>query len=399
MYSFCLDGIPMRLRHKICWRLVRPLVAVFLRIKFGYRWKKAKNLPETYIVLSNHNTDYDPLLVGVSFPRQMYFVASEHIARWKIAYRFLRYFLAPIMRYKGTSAFATIREILLHTREGANVAMFAEGARSWDGVTAPILPSTGKMIKKASCALVTYRIEGGYFVSPNWSESNTRRGRLYGAPVNVYTKEQLAAMTADEVNEAIARDLHEDAYERQRSSPVPYKGKGLAEHMENLLFLCHDCGEVDSIRSQDDTVKCTKCGLTFRYNQYGMLEGAPFQTVRELAAWQRKEVAKAADADVIYTVPSAALIQIENHIETPICEGKLSMSKDALVCGETSFPLSQVKDMAMHGRHALVFSTAEGYYELLIPKGSNALKFQLLFDVYRRSAETKSEAKGCAATK
>lgn len=47
--------------------------------------ENAEGLPENYIVLSNHVTDYDPLLVGVSFPGQMYFVASEHITRWDIA--------------------------------------------------------------------------------------------------------------------------------------------------------------------------------------------------------------------------------------------------------------------------------------------------------------------------
>lgn len=375
----------MKFLHKFSWRLLRPLVALFLKIKFGYHWKRAKKLPETYIVLSNHNTDFDPLLVGVSFPRQMYLVASEHIARWKIAYKFLRVFFKPIMRYKGTSAFATVKEILGHVREGSNICMFAEGARSWDGITAPILPSTGKMVKKANCALVTYRIEGGYFVSPNWSEGNgTRRGRLYGAPVNVYTKEQLAAMTADEVNAAIARDLYEDAYARQEADPAPYKGKNLAVRMENLLFLCPKCGAMDSIHSHDDSVECSACGLHFRYNTYGMLEDAPFTTVRELAAWQQKAVAEDAAKGTAYSIPTAALIRVDNHIETPVCEGPLTLDAEALTCGDRSFPLKQIKDMAMHGRHAIVFSTSEGYFELLPGKEYNALKFHMLYEAYRR---------------
>ena len=61
------------LRHRVVWTLLCPLVAVFLFLKFGYRYKKAKNLPDHYMVLANHNTDFDPLFVAVSFHRQMYF--------------------------------------------------------------------------------------------------------------------------------------------------------------------------------------------------------------------------------------------------------------------------------------------------------------------------------------
>ena len=145
----------------------------------------------------------------------MYFVASEHIARWKLAYRFIKYGFDPIIRYKGTTATTTVMEMLRAVRAGENVCMFPEGARSWDGVTAPIVGSTGKVIKSARCGLITYRIQGGYFVSPNWSEGGTRRGKIRGKVAHVYTREQIKAMSVEEINAAIAEDLYEDAYDRQ----------------------------------------------------------------------------------------------------------------------------------------------------------------------------------------
>ncbi len=33
------------IRHQLLWSLLVPLVSIFLYIKFGYRYKKAKNLP------------------------------------------------------------------------------------------------------------------------------------------------------------------------------------------------------------------------------------------------------------------------------------------------------------------------------------------------------------------
>ena len=65
------------MKHQIIWSILRPLVYPYLKIKFGYTYEKAKNLPETYIVLSNHTTDYDPIFVAMSFPKFMHFIASE----------------------------------------------------------------------------------------------------------------------------------------------------------------------------------------------------------------------------------------------------------------------------------------------------------------------------------
>ena len=67
------------MRLNTIWKMLRPLVSIFLKIKFGYRYKKAKNLPDNYIVLANHTTDFDPLFVGVSFEKNMRFVASGHM--------------------------------------------------------------------------------------------------------------------------------------------------------------------------------------------------------------------------------------------------------------------------------------------------------------------------------
>ena len=139
----------MNKRHKLFYEIFRPVVALFLKLKFGYKYEKAENLPENYIVLANHVTDWDALMVASSFKRHMYFVASEHIARWDHWYKLVNYLVQPILRSKGTTAMSTVIEMLRVTRNGGNVCLFAEGNRSWDGITCPILPATGKTIKKA----------------------------------------------------------------------------------------------------------------------------------------------------------------------------------------------------------------------------------------------------------
>ena len=371
-------------KHEFFYNLLMPLVKGFLKVKFGYKWKKAENLPENYIVLSNHVTDYDPLLVAVSFPKQMYFVASEHITRWGLAYKLLKYVFQPIIRYKGTVATTTVIESLRKIRAGGSVAIFAEGVRTWDGVTCPILPSTAKMVKTAGCGLVTYKIQGGHFVSPGWREHGTARGPLSGGPVRVYTKEELKAMSVNEVYEAICNDLYEDAYARQLADPMPYRGKDLAVGLENLLFTCPDCGQRNTLSSAGDTVTCDACGMSFTYDAYAMLHGVRFKTVKEFADWQKEKVAQDAAAGKTYTVEFAALNTVANHEATQVAAGMLSINNEVLRCDDVAIPVADISDMGIYGRHALVFSVKGAYYELLPAHEFSIQQFLLYYNCVKK---------------
>ena len=368
----------MNRKHRFFWNLLRPIVIVFLFLRFGYRFKRARNLPENYIVLSNHTTDWDPLFVGCSFRKQMYFVASEHIARWKFAYKLINFLLAPILRYKGTVAAGTVMDIFRKLRAGNNVAIFAEGSRSWDGVTGPILPSTGKTVKSAKCGLVTYKLTGGYFVSPRWGEG-LRRGHLRGEVVHIYTKEELAAMTVDEINEIICRDLYEDAYARQEQDPKPYRGKNPAQRMESLIYICPFCGAHETLISEKDTVFCSACGKCFTYDRYGFLHGTEQKTVKELLAYQKQQTARDAQENKTYYAQDGVLKKVANHIESFVAEGVVSLNKDGLSCGDVTIPVSDILDLTIHGKRGVVFSTAREYYELIPREDACAVKFAHLF--------------------
>ena len=370
--------------------LLRPVGYSVAKLKFGYTYKKATNLPENYIVLSNHVTDYDPILVGLSFKPQMYYVASEHITRWGWIYKVLRFVFEPIIRYKATVAASTVMDILRKVRKGNNVCIFAEGVRTWDGVTAPVVPATAQLIKSARCGLVTYRIEGGYFVSPNWASSgNTRKGRLYGAPVGIYTKEDLAKMSVEEIDEIIKRDLHEDAYARQKVEMRRYRSKKRAEGMESLIFLCPKCRAHGTLTSKKDTVTCSSCGNSFTYDEYGMLDGIDYKTVYDLNQWQRGELTKDVENNVQYTAPTASLFTIEGHELKTVCECNAHITSEAITIGDVVIPLSTISDMGIHGRRTLIFSTTDNYYELKVPKGQNIIKFMY----YREFVKAKVEEK------
>ena len=388
LYMYAERGVSVKKRHKIVWSILRAPVGLFLKLKFGYKYKVAENLPENYIVLSNHVTDWDPVLVGVSFKRNMYLVGSEHISRWKFAYKLLKWGFEPILRPKGALASGTVMDIIRHCRKGKNVCMFAEGVRSWDGLTNPIAPATAKLIQSSRCGLVTYKITGGYFVSPMWSQS-LRKGSLSGAVQNIYTVEELSKMTVDEIYNIIVTDLYEDAYARQLINPQRYKGKNLAEGLENLLFICPECGAYETISSKGDNVSCSKCKMSFKYTDTGFLEGIKYKTITELSQWQKAEIEKDVNSGKVYSSENVILSTVKNHVDTEVTKGTLTMTPKSLVCGSVEIPMESISDLAMHGQNALVFSSGKEYFEAITPKGANTLKFML----YYRCADEKKPAK------
>ena len=368
----------MNQKHIFYYKILRPLLILFSKIGFGYKGEKPNNLPEQYIVLANHTTDFDPIFMVSSFPRQMYFVASEHITHWGFLSKIIMELAAPIVRYKGSVAASTVMDVLRKIKKGANVCIFAEGDRSWDGVSGPILDSTSKLIQSSGCGLVTYRLIGGYFVSPRWS-THLRRGPLRGEVAGIYTKEQLSAMSALEIQALIVNDLYEDAYQTQKISTKKYQGRALAEGLEHLFFICPECTSHDTLSSKKHTFTCEKCGHTLQYNPFGMLQGGNFETITQFSDWQKVQVKNDILSNVTYHIPRATLCEITHHQKTLIAAGAFCMNKSGIQHENHFISIEEISNMAIYGKNTLVFSAGKTYYELKPEKGLNGIKFLLYY--------------------
>ena len=191
-------------------------------------------------------------------------------------------------------------------------------------------------------------------------------------------------MSSDEIYQAIIADLHEDAYERQIKEPQKYRGKNLAEKLENLMFICPSCGQKDAFISKGNIVCCRKCDLSYTYDEYGMLHGGRFSTVKEFADWQKEQICCDVQNNVEYTAKEGVLSTIRDHKEEFVAKGELSFSKDGLRCGDFEVKVSEISEMAMHGQRAIVFTAGKQYYELIPSKEANALKFHLYYETIQK---------------
>lgn len=367
-------------RHQLVWRLLQPPVRALVRWKFHFSCEEI-HADGPILLIPNHVSAWDPFLVASSLPKhQVYFVASEHLFRLGLLSRVIEYIFDPIPRRKASSGADTVKACLRRLRAGRSVCLFAEGEQSWNGRNIPIFPATGKLVKSSGATLVTYRLEGAYLSLPRWGRG-IRRGRVYGHPVGVYFPEQLKAMTADEVNAVINRDIAEDAWERQRLDPVSYTGKNRAEGLERALCLCPRCRRIGTLRTRGNRIFCS-CGLDLEYTETGFFAPeTPFADVAEWDDWQRQQLHA---RTFLHPGPDAPLFSDENltlvrlssgHREEQLATGVLTQYEDRLTCGAYAFPLSGIGSMAMVLTNRLLFTFDGAYYEIRSSGGANLLKY------------------------
>ncbi|MDR0862828.1 MAG: 1-acyl-sn-glycerol-3-phosphate acyltransferase [Oscillospiraceae bacterium] len=379
------------MKHKFIFGLLKYPALLFVKLRLGFRRGKRRPPSGACIVLANHTTDFDPILVGTTFGRHLYFVASEHVFRRKLLSRLLRWGFAPIARVKGSTDASSALAVLRAIKQGSSVGVFAEGERSWDGRTCEIHPTTARLVRSSRVNLVTYRISGGYLTSPRWSTS-LRRGKMRCELVGVYSPEEVAAMTDDELVAVISRDLSEDANARQAVEHVRYKGKNRAERLESALYVCPRCNSENTMHSSGNAFACSACGVLLTFDEYGEFHGTenfPFKTVREWDEWQSAELAerKYERGARIYSDDYATLVQVgADHSETVVALGTMRLYEDKITLGTYNVSLGAVSKLALYGAETIVFSSAGVNYEITWSQPTNARKYLTMFNILKRAA-------------
>lgn len=355
-------------RHVIMYHILQNIADAYARIKFGFNHGKRIELEGANLIISNHTTNYDFLMVGSAFKPHMYFVGSEHIMRKGFASKLLEFVFGIITRKKATVAAATVMEVKRRLNAGYNVCLFAEGQISMNGCSNRIFPSTAAVVQRLGVPVVTYRMYGGYLSSPRWA-MQLRKGKMSGELVRIYTPEELKAMTVDEIDKALNEDLYVNAYEYNDDRRIVYKCKKPAEGIEFGLVLCPACGKLETLSSKGNTFFCT-CGMKGSIDDYGYLhgEGHVFDTVLSWDEWQKKQIAEMEfeDGEVILSDDDQILRLVEKgHKTRVVATGKLQLTKEELSVGDYVIKVSDISsfDMIMRG-FLLVNTTDKMYFEI-----------------------------------
>jgi len=367
------------------WRILTLLLSPFIQRIFHL--KADDCAPEgPCLVISNHVTNFDPLLVAMSFRKKpLCFVASEHLFRKGWMTKALTWLFDPIPRRKGATGMETAMACGRRLKAGDTVCVFAEGETTWNGLTQKVLPATGNLARIPGVTLVTYRLEGGYLTAPRWANA-MRKGKMQGHIVNIYKPEDLKGLNGSQITDIINRDIFENAWERQKEEPVKYSGKALAENIEVALFVCPECKRLGTVYGEGDHIRCS-CGLDIRYTEYGLFEPAkPFENIHEWDKWQHECLEKGTYLPEGSNLEDGNLVLTEigtEHGERIVASGVLSFMPDRLKFNDIEFPFAEINSMALLQRRKLVFTHSDKYYEIRCEKPLCMRKYLASWNLYK----------------
>ena len=130
------------------------------------------------LLICNHQSYLDPVLVGVQLQRHVSFIAKSQLFELPgLGWLIPRLNTFPVRR--GESDVSAIKEALRRVHEGQILTMFPEGTRSRDGNLLPIQAGIALMVKRAEAPVIPAVVDGS---GRAWG-----RGRKFptGAPVRL----------------------------------------------------------------------------------------------------------------------------------------------------------------------------------------------------------------------
>lgn len=136
----------------------------FTFFTFGFSMRRTGwgNVPRTgpALLVANHQSMFDPVLVGLSNPRYLSFLARENLFRQPVLAPLIRKLNAiPIDRNMGKDGIQAVLDAL---GKGRAVLMFPEGERTHTGEVQPLKPGVALLIKRVACPIVPVGIAGCY---------------------------------------------------------------------------------------------------------------------------------------------------------------------------------------------------------------------------------------------
>lgn len=149
------------------YRLARVVVGPLARVLFRMEMKGRDNVPGhgSVIIVANHSSYLDPVLVGLANRREIYYMAKAELFSVPVLGWLIRQFNAfPVRRHVADRA--AIRTSLDLLGAGEVVLLFPEGTRYHEEGLGPIQPGAGVIAEKAQCPIVPVTLIGTDRVMP-----------------------------------------------------------------------------------------------------------------------------------------------------------------------------------------------------------------------------------------
>ncbi len=274
--------------HRLLADLLFGLMSRIYRIRAKIP-EEVRKINGPFLFLANHVGTYEPFLYYYFLQKPIHFVASDAVMQDRLMNRLLRGF-GVILKKKNRRDSQVIREMLAAVRSGRAVGLFPEGNRTWTGETLYFEDSIARLIRKMNVPVITARSRGMLLFNPRWA-TRLRKAEVELDYQLLMDREEMEKMSDRDIYEKVSRALAHNEWKWQEKALKRIRSRLRAEYMETFLFRCPACECNECMHSRRNQLRCGRCGLSVRVNEYGFFEFPPeaslsFRNPSEWFQWQ-----------------------------------------------------------------------------------------------------------------
>ena len=374
----------IRINEPFWIKVLRFFIKPIARLKWGYKIKNKYKVKkgENIIVLSNHQTDLDPILIRLSFNRFLYTIATDNIFSNPKTVKWLTR-LGAIPKRKGLVDIKSTVAMSNIAEHGGSLLLFPEGNRSYAEFQFYIAENFAKLLKSLKATIVLFNLHGGFGTMPRFGSKKRRKGPFYGRIKRVIKYKDYENLTVEELNEVIKENLEQFDVDDMHL----YKGKARAEYLERMYFVCPKCGDIHSLRSEGNILKCHNCGLEVEYTEKLTLRSDDpefkFTKLNDWYEYQKQWVRdyQVKKGEVIFEDDDVTL-SLSNPYQPRelLAEGHLTLTDEKLIVDNVSFDLKDVVIASPVSGRNLCITIKDDNYVIRGQERFNALKYVLMFN-------------------
>ena len=220
------------------------------------------------VMIANHASRVDyQFTAPVCYPKKLNYVVG-----YNEFFRFPTSLLLPFMQVIPKKNFTpdthAMRQILRMIKMGGNICFMPEGMSSITGMAQPVMPGSGKLLKKLGVPVYYSKISGGYLTYTK-HYLDQRKGRIDVVVDRMFTADELKELSAEQIEDTMNRLLAHDDYIWNREARNRFSCKGgMANKLDTLLYLCPKCGALYDMDCEGNTMRCRRCGNTVEMDEY-----------------------------------------------------------------------------------------------------------------------------------
>jgi 1-acyl-sn-glycerol-3-phosphate acyltransferase len=205
------------LMRRFVYRFLRLIARMLCVLWFRIRVEGRHHVPSQGggMLLSNHQSGLDPILVGLACNRNLNFLARSTLFK-NPAFSFFLKIVDSIEIDRERGGLSGLREMLSRLRSGKVVLLFPEGTRTQDGSIGVVKPGFFPIAKRSDVPLIPVAIVGAFECMPKGSKWIFPKpiAVVFGKPI---PPEDYRNWTEDQAVRAVAASLG-DLYQRGKNS-------------------------------------------------------------------------------------------------------------------------------------------------------------------------------------